>query len=103
MAHFGCLSGQKHPWATHVPGRAARSDQPKSLLYLHITRVFNAGTVLEVDQVAILHETLGNSAHALTKKRAWTPENLTTTEGAVYLNADSPVKFVLMILCGSSF
>ena len=42
---------------THVPGRAARSDQPKSLLYVYITRVFNAGTGLGVHPPSILHET----------------------------------------------
>ena len=60
MAEFGsfwhCLTPET-PLATHVPTRAARSDQPKSLLYVYITRVFNAGTGLGCDKVAILHET----------------------------------------------
>ena len=36
LAHFSTLSRQSCPRATHVPGGDARSDQPKTLEYLHI-------------------------------------------------------------------
>ena len=64
-----------------MPGRAARSDQPKSLLYVYITRVFNAGTGLGVHPPSILHET----ALALVAEIEPGPENPTTSAGAGYL------------------
>ena len=57
LAHFCCLLPQSRYWVTRVPGRAARSDQPKSLLYVYNARVFNAGTGLGWHIPSILHET----------------------------------------------